>query len=57
MEIERLMGIGTIISIILLLGIVLAIFRGIKRFRDFITNKKEINRKVDEVINQFKNQE
>lgn len=56
MELNKLMGTGTIISIILILGIMLAIFRGIKRFRDFITNKKEVNTKVEDVLNKLKDE-
>ncbi|MGL5085519.1 MAG: hypothetical protein ACRC68_07345 [Clostridium sp.] len=57
MGIDKLMGIETVISIILLLGIVLAIFRGIKKFRDYITNTKEMNKKVDDILDNFKNKE
>ncbi|MGL5351904.1 MAG: hypothetical protein ACRDA5_01115 [Clostridium sp.] len=57
MELDKLMGMGTLISIILLLGIAVAIVRGIKKFRDFITNTKEMNKKVDDILDKLKNEE
>lgn len=47
----------TIVNFMVLLAIIIAIYKAIKAFRNFISRNKEIDRKLDVVLNKLENKE
>ncbi|AJA47016.1 hypothetical protein CPAST_c09160 [Clostridium pasteurianum DSM 525 = ATCC 6013] len=47
----------TIFNFMVLFAIIIAIYKAIKAFRNFISRNKEIDRKLDVVLNKLENEE
>lgn len=47
----------TILNFMVLFAIIIAIYKAIKAFRNFISRNKEIDRKLDVVLNKLENEE
>ncbi|WP_202127930.1 hypothetical protein [Clostridium sp. C2-6-12] len=57
MQINWIGLIFTIINIVLYLAILIGIFKGIKEIKNFISRNKELNKKIDIIINKLENKE
>ena len=57
MEINYLNIVGTIINIAILFAILLLIYKGTKGFKNFINRNKEMEKKIDLILNKLKDKE
>ncbi|MDP4146031.1 MAG: hypothetical protein Q8936_16335 [Bacillota bacterium] len=48
---------ATIINIMILLAIIVAIYRGIKGYQNFIKRNKEMDKKIDDILNKLENKQ
>ena len=57
MEINHLDIIGTIINFAILVIIIIMIYKAIKNFKSFVNRNKEMEKKIDVILNILENKE
>jgi len=57
MEINHLDIIGTIINFAILVIIIIMIYKAIKSFKSFVNRNKEMEKKIDDILNILENKE
>ncbi|MGV8984392.1 hypothetical protein [Clostridium sp.] len=57
MEINGFSIIITVINFILLFAIIIVIYKAIQGFKNFVNRNKEMDKKIDVILNKLKNKE
>lgn len=57
MEINYFTIIATVINFALLFGIIIVIYKAVQGFKKFINRNKEMDKKIDVILNKIENKE
>lgn len=57
MEINYLTIIATVINFALLFGIIILIYRAVQGFKKFVNRNKEMDKKIDIILDKLENEE